>query len=91
MPKAPASAPEPDPPAPTPADDPPVSTGPEAPAGTVADPSLDPWNHPAIYPDWKPPYEGWTPPDPTATDVHVAAHADVISAGATLMSADLFV
>jgi hypothetical protein len=26
------------------------------------DPSLDPWNHPAIYPDWQPPYPGWQPP-----------------------------
>lgn len=26
------------------------------------DPSLDPWNHPAIYPDWRPPYPGWQPP-----------------------------
>jgi hypothetical protein len=28
------------------------------------DPSLDPWNHPAIYPDWQPPYPGWQPPGP---------------------------
>lgn len=27
------------------------------------DPSLDPWNHPAIYPDWQPPYPGWVAPD----------------------------
>lgn len=28
----------------------------------VEDPSLDPWNHPAIYPDWQLPYPGWQPP-----------------------------
>jgi hypothetical protein len=28
----------------------------------VHDPSEDPWNHPAIFPDWRPPYEGWEPP-----------------------------
>jgi hypothetical protein len=26
------------------------------------DPADDPWNHPAIFPDWTPPYEGWEPP-----------------------------
>lgn len=30
------------------------------------DPSLDPWNHPAIYPDWQPPFPGWEPPDAAA-------------------------
>lgn len=31
------------------------------------DPSLDPWNHPAIYPDWTPSYPGWEPPGAGAT------------------------
>lgn len=22
----------------------------------------DPWNHPFLFPDWRPPYEGWEPP-----------------------------
>ncbi|WP_374468990.1 hypothetical protein [Phenylobacterium sp.] len=26
------------------------------------DPAEDPWNHPAIFPDWTPPHEGWEPP-----------------------------
>ena len=33
-------------------------SGPRAPP-REEDPSLDPWNHPAIYPDWQPPYPGW--------------------------------
>lgn len=27
------------------------------------DTSLDPWNHPALYPDWQPPYPEWEPPE----------------------------
>lgn len=33
----------------------------------VEDPSLDPWNHPALYPDWRPPYPGWRPPSADAS------------------------
>ncbi|WP_197424594.1 hypothetical protein, partial [Phenylobacterium sp. CCH12-B4] len=40
------------------------------------DPSLDPWNHPAIYPDWQPPYPGWRPPSGGSGD---AAPADEIA------------
>ena len=36
-------------------------SGPRAPP-REEDPSLDPWNHPAIYPDWQPPYPGWQAP-----------------------------
>lgn len=28
----------------------------------VHDPADDPWNHLALFPDWKPPYEGWEAP-----------------------------
>ena len=48
-------------------------------APPVADPSLDPWNHPAIYPDWKPPYEGWTPAD-----------AEIIAVGKALLDPVVF-
>jgi hypothetical protein len=48
------------------------------------DPSVDPWNHPAIYPDWKPPYEGWTPPD-----THAATDA-MLGVGKTLGGSDMF-
>ncbi|MBL8772378.1 MAG: hypothetical protein JNK30_13435, partial [Phenylobacterium sp.] len=44
------------------------------------DPSLDPWNHPAIYPDWRPPYPGWRPPgeapaDPAGAEAPVVVFA----------------
>jgi len=51
-----ASAPEPTP------DPAPPTDAASASEPPVADPSLDPWNHPAIYPDWQPPYAGWAPP-----------------------------
>ncbi|MCR5879144.1 hypothetical protein [Phenylobacterium sp. J367] len=35
---------------------------PSDPGPPVHDPADDPWNHPALFPDWKPPYEGWQPP-----------------------------
>lgn len=40
----------------------------------VEDPSLDPWNHPAIYPDWQPPYPGWQPPTGGAAPDDAAPH-----------------
>jgi hypothetical protein len=35
---------------------------PAAPPTDVHDPADDPWNHPVLFPDWRPPYEGWQPP-----------------------------
>lgn len=31
----------------------------------IHDPNDDPWNHPEVFPDWSPPYEGWEPPQNT--------------------------
>lgn len=35
---------------------------PEGQSPPAHDPAEDPWNHQAIFPDWKPPHEGWEPP-----------------------------
>ena len=43
----------------------------------VTDPSLDPWNHPAIYPGWTPPYPGWQPPDAGGVGKMAASGAPV--------------
>lgn len=32
------------------------------PPPSVHDPADDPWNHPALFPEWQPPYDGWEPP-----------------------------
>lgn len=45
--------------APSHPDDRQVDPEPQPPAH---DPADDPWNHPALFPDWRPPYEGWEPP-----------------------------
>lgn len=52
---------------------PPLTTDAESPAGVVIDPSLDPWNHPAIYPNWTPPYPGWVAPDANSAVPSVSA------------------
>lgn len=62
--------------APEPTSDPvPTSTAEPAAGPPVADPSLDPWNHPAIYPDWEPPYAGWVP------QVAGSSEADAVVSG----------
>lgn len=50
----------------------------------VHDPAEDPWNHPAIFPDWRPPYEGWEPPP------NIWHGGDTDAADATTASASLF-
>ena len=69
-------------------DETPVEPAPSDPseAPPREDPSLDPWNHPAIYPDWQPPYEGWTPPD----SAHAAIADEIAQVGQSLGSTDLF-
>lgn len=52
----------------------------------VEDPSLDPWNHPAIYPDWQPPYPGWTPP----TGAPAPAAAETVVGPTTLFDDTAF-
>lgn len=52
----------PDDPAPDPGAAPDAPGGTDLPPLLAEDPSLDPWNHPALYPDWRPPYPGWRPP-----------------------------
>lgn len=61
---------------------------PDAPgeAAQPVDPSLDPWNHPAIYPDWKPPYEGWTPPESASAP----EAEDLLAVGRGLVDPDPF-
>jgi len=59
VPSAPAASPEPGPEA-TPDES--IDDAPPSEPLREEDPSLDPWNHPAIYPDWQPPYPGWRPP-----------------------------
>jgi len=61
------SAPQAAPPGPESTPDPPLEQGPPSEPLRVEDPSLDPWNHPAIFPDWQPPYPGWRPPGSDAT------------------------
>ncbi|WP_334161825.1 hypothetical protein [Phenylobacterium sp.] len=80
--QAPAHAPAP------PQPEPEAPWEPDAPGEPAqpVDPSLDPWNHPAIYPDWRPPYEGWTPPDSPSA----APEEDLLSIGRGLSDPDPF-
>lgn len=51
------------------------------------DPAEDPWNHPALFPDWTPPFEGWEPPP----DIwHGGADAAVTQPSGSLFEPDPF-
>lgn len=69
----------------------PSASPPENPALVVEDPSLDPWNHPAIFPDWVPPHDGWVAPDGSVWTLPVPPASEPIGTNAVSLARPLVI